>query len=135
MEPNVNSPQPEMPTDERLHSWKEIATYLKRDVTTVQRWEKREAMPVHRHLHDKMGSVFAFRAELSSGRIRLPERSIRRLLNLRETSCRLRCPTTGISWCFFRTETDSRMWGYAGRVGPASQSYARQDSESGESSG
>lgn len=48
----------------RLDSWKEIAAYLNRDVTTVQRWEKREAMPVHRHLHDRMGSVYAFRAEL-----------------------------------------------------------------------
>lgn len=50
--------------DDRLDSWKEIAGYLKRDVTTVQRWEKREAMPVHRHLHDKLGSVYAFRSEL-----------------------------------------------------------------------
>ena len=51
-------------TDQRLDSWKEIATYLKRDVTTVQRWEKREGMPVHRHVHDKLGSVYAFRSEL-----------------------------------------------------------------------
>jgi Tol biopolymer transport system component len=37
---------------------------MRRDVKTVQRWEKREGMPIHRHLHDKMGSVYAFRAEL-----------------------------------------------------------------------
>jgi Tol biopolymer transport system component len=37
---------------------------MRRDVTTVQRWEKREGMPVHRHVHDKMGSVYAFRADL-----------------------------------------------------------------------
>ena len=53
-----------MDTDDRLNSWKEIATYLDRDVTTVQRWEKREGMPVHRHQHDRMGSVYAFRSEL-----------------------------------------------------------------------
>ena len=41
--------------EERLDSWKEIAAYLKRDVTTVQRWEKREGMPVHRHRHDRIG--------------------------------------------------------------------------------
>jgi len=35
-------------------------------VTTVQRWEKREGMPVHRHLHDRMGSVYASRAELDA---------------------------------------------------------------------
>jgi Tol biopolymer transport system component len=52
--------------DDRLDSWKKIASYLRRDVTTVQRWERREAMPVHRHLHDKMGSVFAFRSELDA---------------------------------------------------------------------
>jgi len=32
----------------RLESWKEIALYLGRDVTTVRRWEKREGLPVHR---------------------------------------------------------------------------------------
>jgi hypothetical protein len=58
-----NRHAPALPED-RLESWKEIATYLNRDVTTVQRWEKREAMPVHRHQHDKAGSVFAFRSEL-----------------------------------------------------------------------
>lgn len=49
---------------DRLESWKEIAAYLRRDVKTVQRWEKREGMPVHRHVHDKMGSVYAFRSKL-----------------------------------------------------------------------
>src|SRR5438309_9320165 len=52
--------------DDRLDSWKEIAAYLNRDVTTVQRWEKRESMPVHRHLHDKMGSVYALPDELDA---------------------------------------------------------------------
>lgn len=52
--------------EDRLDSWKKIASYLKRDVSTVQRWERREAMPVHRHLHDKQGSVFAFRSELDA---------------------------------------------------------------------
>lgn len=52
--------------DDRLESWKEIAAYLKRDATTVQRWEKREAMPVHRHVHAKLGSVYAFRSELDA---------------------------------------------------------------------
>ena len=52
--------------DDRLDSWKEIAAYLNRDVTTVQRWEKREGMPVHRHVHERMGSVYASRAELDA---------------------------------------------------------------------
>src|ERR1700750_1697686 len=63
-EPSVGAGSSEKPVEDRLDSWKEIAAYLNRDVTTVQRWEKREAMPVYRHLHDRMGSVYAFRAEL-----------------------------------------------------------------------
>src|SRR6185503_391599 len=50
-------------SEDRLDSWKEIAAYLRRDVTTVQRWEKREGMPVHRHQHDRLGSVYAYRHE------------------------------------------------------------------------
>jgi Tol biopolymer transport system component len=65
-EPSVSTPTSERPLEDQLDSWKEIASYLKRDVTTVQRWEKREGMPVHRHLHDKMGSVYASRVELDA---------------------------------------------------------------------
>jgi TolB-like protein/Tfp pilus assembly protein PilF len=50
---------------DRLDSWKEIASYLRRDVRTVQRWEKKEGLPVHRHLHDKLGSVYAYHNELT----------------------------------------------------------------------
>ncbi|HJV37710.1 MAG TPA: tetratricopeptide repeat protein [Geothrix sp.] len=62
--------------EERLESWKEIAAYLDRDVRTVQRWEKGEGLPVHRHLHDKQGSVFAHRSEVDAwraGRILAPD--------------------------------------------------------------
>ncbi|HEY6289304.1 MAG TPA: hypothetical protein VIW48_07645, partial [Nitrospiraceae bacterium] len=65
-EPTPGTPPPEKPPEDRLDSWKEIAAYLNRDVTTVQRWEKREGMPVHRHLHDRMGSVYASRADLDA---------------------------------------------------------------------
>jgi TolB-like protein len=50
---------------DRLDSWKEIASYLRRDVRTVQRWEKKEGLPVYRHLHDKLGSIYADRNELT----------------------------------------------------------------------
>lgn len=53
-----------LPASDRLDSWKEIAAYLKRDVTTVRRWEKREGLPVHRHLHDRRESVYAYRNEV-----------------------------------------------------------------------
>jgi Tol biopolymer transport system component len=65
-DPSLGTPTSEKPIEDRLDSWKEIAAYLKRDVTTVQRWEKREGMPVHRHLHDRIGSVYASRAELDA---------------------------------------------------------------------
>lgn len=65
-EPSLGPPLSETGPGDRLDSWKDIATYLKRDVTTVQRWEKREGMPVHRHLHDRMGSVYASRADLDA---------------------------------------------------------------------
>jgi Tol biopolymer transport system component len=65
-EPSPATPMSQSAPEERLDSWKEIAAYLNRDVTTVQRWEKREGMPVHRHLHDRMGSVYASRTELDT---------------------------------------------------------------------
>jgi TolB-like protein/Tfp pilus assembly protein PilF len=72
-----DTPPSSTPPEDRLDSWKEIASYLSRDVTTVQRWEKREGMPVHRHQHDRMGSVYAFSSELDawvqSRRLRLEE--------------------------------------------------------------
>ncbi|HEX3373518.1 MAG TPA: tetratricopeptide repeat protein [Edaphobacter sp.] len=62
--PSIEVPRLETAPEKRLDSWKEIAAYLNRDVTTVQRWEKREGMPVYRHVHDKRGSVYAVPEEL-----------------------------------------------------------------------
>ena len=74
---STGTPPSKRPAEDRLDSWKEIATYVKRDLTTVQRWEKREGMPVHRHVHDKRGSGYAFSSELDtwlqSRRLRLEE--------------------------------------------------------------
>jgi len=64
--PTAGSSEDERAADDRLESWKEIAAYMRRDVTTVQRWERREAMPVRRHVHDKMGSVYAFKTDLDA---------------------------------------------------------------------
>src|SRR5271163_82781 len=66
--PFTNRTLSETPSERRLDSWKEIATYLGRDVTTVQRWERQEGMPVHRHLHHKRGSVYALSSELDTWR-------------------------------------------------------------------
>lgn len=51
---------------DRLESWKEIAGHLRRDVRTVQHWETEEGLPVHRHVHGKLASVYAFRSEIDA---------------------------------------------------------------------
>jgi len=59
-----NSPNAEL----RLESWKEIAAYLQRDVSTVIRWEKSEHLPVYRHQHLSRSSVYAYPSELEAWR-------------------------------------------------------------------
>ena len=54
--------------DDRLDSWKEIAVYLERTVTTLERWEKEEGLPVHRHVHHKKASVYAYCSEIDTWR-------------------------------------------------------------------
>jgi TolB-like protein/Flp pilus assembly protein TadD len=53
------------PLSERLDSWKEIAAYLKRDERTVRRWEA-DGLPVHRKVHKKQASIYAYRAEIDA---------------------------------------------------------------------
>src|SRR5437899_11182393 len=69
------TPVPSEPSaSERLDSWKEIAAYLKRDESTVRRWEK-EGLPVHRHTHKRKATVYAHKSEIDAwwddGRARL----------------------------------------------------------------
>ena len=50
----------------KLVSWKEIAAHLGREVRTVQRWERTEGLPVHRHEHLKKSTVYAYTGELDA---------------------------------------------------------------------
>ena len=50
----------------RLDSWKEVAAFFRREVRTVQLWEKSEGLPVRRQHHKRAGSVYAYRHELES---------------------------------------------------------------------
>ena len=59
------APEPSAPR-RQLTSWKEIAQFFGRSVRTVQDWEKREGLPIHRHRHQKRDSVFAYSEELES---------------------------------------------------------------------
>src|SRR5687768_16314500 len=52
-----------------LHGWKDIASYLERDIRTAQRWERRLGMPVHRPSRDGKESVWADSKELDEWRI------------------------------------------------------------------
>jgi tetratricopeptide (TPR) repeat protein len=51
---------------DRLDSWKEIAGFLRRDVRTVQRWEKQAGLPVHRHAESRLRTAYAYRSELEA---------------------------------------------------------------------
>ena len=61
-----NGAKPDM-----LDSWKEIAAYLRREVRTVQLWEKHEGLPVHRHFHRRLGSVYGLRSEIDQWKERV----------------------------------------------------------------
>jgi Tol biopolymer transport system component len=63
-------PTPLPKAGDPLESWKEIAEYLDRGVTTVRRWEREEGLPVRRHEHQKRGSVIAYREEIDAWRAR-----------------------------------------------------------------
>ena len=52
------------PGSGRLDSWKAIADYLRRDVSTVRRWEKTAGLPVRRLAGSQ--SVFAYPADIDA---------------------------------------------------------------------
>ena len=55
---------PPEPRDDRLTSWKEIASYLEQGVTTVQRWEQDRGLPIYRQTGRKRAPVYAYKSEL-----------------------------------------------------------------------
>src|SRR4026209_2649009 len=65
-EPGSNAETKKAQLGERLDSSKGIARHLTPRVRTLYRWEKEEALPVHRHQHRELGSVFAYTAELDA---------------------------------------------------------------------
>ena len=65
--PAAAGPLPKPPANEpRLESWGEIAAYLRRDIRTVQRWERLYSLPVRRLVIGKQGQVYAYRSELDA---------------------------------------------------------------------
>jgi len=51
-------------TSERIDSWKDISSYLGRDVSTVIRWEKERGLPIRRIPGGQRQGVFAYRQEI-----------------------------------------------------------------------
>lgn len=64
VKPTVPSPSQDASARDHLDSWKAIASYLDRTVRTVQRWEKKERLPVRRHCHLKGNSVHSSKQEI-----------------------------------------------------------------------
>jgi len=63
-EPPIATPGGAQAKERRLESWGEIASYLRREIRTVQRWEKNLALPIHRLAVGKLSSVYAYPSEL-----------------------------------------------------------------------
>lgn len=55
---------PRSERNKELDGWKEIAFFLNRGIRTVQRWERAEGLPIHRHHHSKRGTVWAHATEI-----------------------------------------------------------------------
>lgn len=73
-----------------LGSWKEIASFFAKTTRTVQRWERTENLPVHRHVHEKGGTVYAFESDLITWRDARSRNRDQGILRDRTTSRRLR---------------------------------------------
>jgi Tol biopolymer transport system component len=50
---------------DRIESWKQIAAYLSKSERTVRRWHDLEGLPVHKHLHQERGTVWASKSEIN----------------------------------------------------------------------
>jgi hypothetical protein len=59
-----------------LQGWKEIATYVKRSIRTVQRWERSAGLPIRRPRPGERGPVIAFPEEIDNWLHSLPTRDL-----------------------------------------------------------
>ena len=61
--------RPRLDDEDLLEGWKAIADHLDKTERTVQRWEKRKALPIRRlraGSADEQGRVFAYKSELDA---------------------------------------------------------------------
>ena len=71
---NSNNAAPKPPS-RILNSWKEIASYLGRGVRTIQRYEEKLGLPVHRPAGRERSAVLAFADELEQWVRNTPSRN------------------------------------------------------------
>ena len=71
---NSNNALPQPPS-RILNSWKEIASYLGRGVRTIQRYEEKLGLPVHRPAGTERSAVLAFADELERWLRNTPSRN------------------------------------------------------------
>ena len=71
---NSNNAFPRPPS-RILNSWKEIASYLGRGVRTIQRYEEKLGLPVHRPAGRERSAVLAFADELEQWLRNAPNRN------------------------------------------------------------
>ncbi|HEX4067072.1 MAG TPA: hypothetical protein VHZ09_13705 [Acidobacteriaceae bacterium] len=100
--------------DRILSGWKEIGSYLDRAVRTVQRWELRFGMPIHRPARKRRTAVIAFPGELNawlsggSSRTSLPAVELHDdPVRLREALVRLQHETQDLAVRLWRLERDN----------------------------
>jgi len=87
-----------IPATTSLQGWKEIATYVKRGVRTVQRWERDAGLPIRRPRPGDRSPVFAFPNELDEW---LQSRPMRKFDRAEHDYLGGGCPVGGASACVF----------------------------------
>src|SRR6185295_5360993 len=92
------TPVPDADRADRLDGWKQIAVYLDRGVRTVRRWEREEGLPVHRHVHRVLGSVYAYKSEIDSWRHTARRPADRPIQNVHTYQCYLRARQEAWRW-------------------------------------
>lgn len=105
---------------DRLDTWKEIAAYLRREVRTVQLWEKNEGLPVHRHFHKRLGSVFALRSEIDEWKQQVSRTPRGREIPGKSRTTRNRFTTHSLPW-------DSAVIKGAAAIGQHAKSSSREE--------
>lgn len=108
-----------VPKDNLLETWKEIATYLNRDLRTVKRWETTRGLPVHRLPGGPKAAVYALKSELEAWR-RGPGLHVEQAGRTEQASSRSHLLFWAVGAVFLLTLSGAVLWRfYRPRPAPA----------------